>query len=78
MLTVTKKKFSMFLNNKVDIYYYNKDIHYSIIISCNKNLIVMDSNFNSYFKNYSKENLALKIEATYVYNSNFYSLSKNF
>ena len=73
-----QKKFSMFLNNKVDIYYYNKDIHYSIIISCNKNLIVMDSNFNSYFKNYSKENLALKIEATYVYNSNFYSLSKIF
>ena len=70
----SSKKSAIFTNNKVDIYFYDNERQYSQLIASNyfnRNLIVKNSIFNNHLEN----NFSLQIEADYVDNCAFYSLS---
>ena len=73
-----EEHFFKFINNKIDIYFYNESVQYSKIISCYKNLIVMNSSFNNYLKDHNKKNLILHIDGRFIDSCSFYSLSKIF
>ena len=73
-----EEHFFKFINNKIDIYFYNESVQYSTIISCYKNLIVMNSSFNNYLKDHNKKNLILHIDGKFIDSCSFYSLSKIF
>lgn len=70
----SSKKSAIFINNKVDIYFYDNERQYSQLITSNysnRNLIVKNSIFNNHLEN----KFSLKITAEYVDNCAFYSLS---